>query len=441
MMERRVVVTGLGVASSLGNSIPEFWKACLRPNIQAQEIPALWRQFYSPKSMFWTPYNSVPSIDELGFKVFDRNLYDQATINFLYAATHAIGDAGLTLSEAAANPKSKYITEYTSGRVGVFAGTGVGGISTFIESYLHHIFKRIGNTFLLSDEMVELPHGKRFNPFACARFMPNSPASSVGILLSAKGRSRSFNYACASSTISIGEAFSSVSRGEIDCAIAGGTEYLVDPFGALFRSFDIAGLLTRSICDAGNCNRPFDEKRSGFLFAQGGSACLILESLEHAQARGAPIYAEIKSYSENFEAHSLMSIDPLGTAVELLLEDLLQKAGCHSQDVDYINSHGTGTIVSDKVEAEVIERLFGSRVAVNSSKSLLGHTFGASGALEALISCLSIKHNTLHPSLNIEFPIGRLNLVKEVTKQKVNTAISQSFGFGGHNAALLFMRY
>ncbi|MDD0976659.1 beta-ketoacyl-[acyl-carrier-protein] synthase family protein [Pseudomonas sp. TNT2022 ID681] len=428
------------MASSLGNVLETFWQECLEPTVQAAALPALWHAFFTPRSAYWMPYERVPGIDDLNFRLFDRNLYDQATVNFLYTATQAVENAGLALLEGAHSAKSKHIAGYPAGRVGVFVGTSVGGISTFIDSYLNHLLKRLGSTLELPGGEIQLPHGKRFNPFACARFMPNSPASSVGILLGAQGKARSFNYACASSTIAVGEAFNSVSRGEVDCAIAGGTEYLMDPYGAIFRSFDIAGILTRSTDGPQACNRPFDQHRSGLLYAQGASASLILEEREQALARGAPIYAEIKSYAENFEAHSLMSVDPSGEAIERLLHDLLGKVGYQPGDVDYINAHGTGTLTSDQVESEVIARMFGSRVAVNSSKSLLGHTFGASGALEAVISCLSIKHQILHPSLNAASPIADLNLVQQPLRQKVDTVISQNFGFGGHNAALLFAR-
>jgi 3-oxoacyl-[acyl-carrier-protein] synthase II len=212
-------------------------------------------------------------------------------------------------------------------------------------------------------------------------------------------------------------------------------EYLGDDYGGIFRAFDSAATLVRGDSPYQHC--PFDESRSGFLFSEGGAGALVLESRDHAEARGAPLIASIGGFSELFDPYSTMNMDPEGTRIEALERDLLSRCGVSPSMVDYINSHGTATVMNDQIQASVIERVFGDQVAVNSTKALTGHTLGACGAIEAAVTALSIYHQKTHGSPFLKNPIRPLNFVLNSGALRIRTAVSQSFAFGGHNAALL----
>jgi len=219
-----------------------------------------------------------------------------------------------------------------------------------------------------------------------------------------------------------------------------GAEYLGDPYGGIFRGFDIARTLASAGADLHRANRPFDRDRTGFLFAEGGAAVLVCEEAEAARRRGARPYAEITGYAETFDAHSIMSMDSSGTQIADMLAAAMQDAGCVPGDIDYVNAHGTGTAVNDEIESAVIERLFGHRPLVNATKSLTGHCIGASGGIEAAVTALSLAHQTTHACRNLEQPIRDLRFVRETGPCAIETAITQSFAFGGHNAAVVMRR-
>jgi 3-oxoacyl-[acyl-carrier-protein] synthase II len=227
----------------------------------------------------------------------------------------------------------------------------------------------------------------------------------------------------------------------VDLAVTGGSEYLYDEHGHIFRGFDVAGTLVQDYVDPESANRPFDEKRSGFLFSQGGAAVLVLEELEHARRRGATIIAEVIGYAESFDAHSMMSLAPGGEQIERMVHAAITDADLSPRDVDYVNAHGTGTKNNDQTEAEVIDRVFGKSVLINSTKSLLGHTIGASGAIEALVTALSLRDGTTHICKNLDTPLLGLNFVRSVEQHDLRVGLSQSFAFGGHNAAVVLRRY
>jgi 3-oxoacyl-[acyl-carrier-protein] synthase II len=220
----------------------------------------------------------------------------------------------------------------------------------------------------------------------------------------------------------------------------GGTEYLRDDTGGLFRGFDEAGTLSVYEGDPQYSNRPFDEDRSGFVFGEGGSGILVLEDYDKAIARDAKIYAEIKGYESFYDPYNIMVMEPEGKRITAMLEQLMHNGGIAPSNVEYVNAHGTGTGTNDKIEAEVIERLLGKTPLVNSSKSLLGHTLGACGALEAIITALSIETQMVHPSLNIDNPVVDISYAHSTQQHRISHAITQSFAFGGHNAALLMAK-
>ena len=275
------------------------------------------------------------------------------------------------------------------------------------------------------------------NPFSVAMAMPNGTAAVLGIRYGIRGRNAVNAGACAAGTIAVGHALRAIQSGEVNFALAGGVEYLVDPLGGAFRSFDVVQALVRAGDTPARANRPFDAARSGFLFAEGGGAVLVVEEREHALRRNAPIVAELAGYAETFDAYSVMMPEPSGVQVERMIRMALADAGMEPADIDYVNAHGTGTVVNDALEATVLNRVFGERPLVNSTKGLIGHTIGASGAIEAAVAALSIRDQTTHPCANLDNPIPGLRYVRESGPFPIRAALSESFAFGGHNAAVV----
>jgi 3-oxoacyl-[acyl-carrier-protein] synthase II len=247
--------------------------------------------------------------------------------------------------------------------------------------------------------------------------------------------------ACASGTTAVGNAFRSIRSGEIDMAFAGGAEFLADPYGGIFRGFDTAQTLVQADGDYHCANRPFDKKRSGFLFSGGGAAVMVLEEATHARRRGKSPIATVEAYSECCDAFTIMGMAPDGRQIEKMYQALFSSAGCVPEDIDYVNSHGTGTILNDETESIVIDNIFGKKPLVNSTKSLLGHTIGASGALETAVTALSIEDQLVHPCANLDDPIRDLNFVTNARQEhEIEWALNQSFGFGGHIAGLILKK-
>jgi len=449
-MSRRVVVTGLGITSSLGDDIPSFWRACLAGSGVAEPIPAEWREFAEFRSSIWAPL-ALPEFPEGLFSRVERTQHDPVTLLASACAARALGHGGLETRLADRRANTLAVQGVDAERFGVFVGTGVGGARSFMVNHLHQVLSvprqrlQAACESMGADEARERVRGvlalmdppARFNPFAVSMLMPNAPAAYAGIKLGLRGANETCAQACASGTIALGRAFRAIAEGRLDHALAGGSEYLDDPHGSIFQGFDICRALVRRCEPAAAANRPFDVERSGFLFAQGGAAMLLLESAEHAAARGAPVLAEVAGFAESFDAHSMMNPEPAGTAMEAMLRRLLAQAGRAPPDVGYVNTHGTGTQHNDACEAAVIERVFGRGAALNSTKSLLGHTIGASGAIEAAVTVLSLRDQRLHPSRNLEQPLAELDFVTRARDAELRLAVSQSFAFGGHNAALL----
>jgi 3-oxoacyl-[acyl-carrier-protein] synthase II len=373
----------------------------------------------------------------------------------LGAAREAIGRAGFTLTPAGERSRNFVLSGADSARTGVFFGTGLGGAITFLQNHTYHLLRKPRATLAayiekhedsddrdtLKDIVEQMTHGTRFNPFEVSMVMPNAPAAAIGIKYNLTGPNQTCCLACASGTVAVGNAFRAVRDGRVDVAVSGGCEYFADEHGHIFRSFDISGTLVREFADPQSANRPFDEKRSGFLFSQGGAAALVLEELEHAQRRGAPIMAEVIGFAETFDAHSMMSLAPGGKQIERMIRATLSDAGLSPDAVDYINAHGTGTKNNDEIEAGVIDRVFGKSVRVNSTKSLLGHTIGASGAFEAVVTALTLRDGMTHICKNLDTPLLDLNFVRHAERFDPQVGLSQSFAFGGHNAAVVMRRF
>jgi 3-oxoacyl-[acyl-carrier-protein] synthase II len=451
-MTRRVVVTGVGLVTGLGSDTEGVWRDCLAGRGVVAPIPQQWHAYASFRSCIWAPL-TLPDLSAR-FSRVERSQHDPVTLIACTAAAQALESAAVDTRLVDRRANAFELVGVDPGRCAVFVGTGVGGAHSFMENHAQHVLSRARERLMAlrgklcspsqRDELDAVlrasEHVQRFNPFVVSMLMPNAPAAYVGIKFRLRGPNAACAQACASGTVAVGRGFRAIADGEADLALVGGCEYLDDARGSIFQGFDVCRALVRDCDPPLRANRPFDAARSGFLFAQGGAAMLLLESAEHATARGARPLAEVAAFAESFDAHSMMSPEPSGEAMESMLRDLLRRAAIDPADVDYVNAHGTGTQSNDACEALVVERLFGRRVAVNSTKSLLGHTIGASGAIEAAVTTLSIRDQRLHPSLNLTDPIADLAFVTRAEERELRYAVSQSFAFGGHNAALLLAR-
>jgi len=453
-MKRRVVITGAGVISAIGVGVDEFWRHCLQAKSVVTPVPEQWLKYADLRSRLWSPLSNYDP-ESFGITRTEKLQLDPVSILAIGAAREAIERAGFSLSPAGDRLRNFVLSGIDSARTGVYLGTGIGGAHSFLHNHSHHLYQRARSELktyaekhapavdreILDNILALMVHGPRYNPFVVSMLMPNAPSAATAIRFSLTGPNVSYCVACASGTVAVGHAYRTVRDGHVDMAIAGGSEYLYDEHGHIFRGFDVAGTLIRDCTDPETANRPFDEKSSGFLFSQGGAAVLILEELEHAQQRGATIMAELIGYAETFDAYSMMSLAPGGKQIERMIHAAIADANLFPHDVDYINAHGTGTKNNDQTEAEVIDRVFGKSVLINSTKSLLGHTIGASGAIEALVTALSLRDGTTHICKNLDTPLLGLNFVRSVEQHDLRVGLSQSFAFGGHNAAVVLRRY
>jgi 3-oxoacyl-[acyl-carrier-protein] synthase II len=421
-LKRRVVITGAGVVSAIGVGVEAFWRSCLEGRSAVATIPPAWLEYAELRSRLWSP---LPEIDAeaLGIARTERLQLDPVALLALVASREALLNAGFSFAPAQRN-RTLTIAGEDPAHIGVFMGTGIGGASTFLRNHAIH-----------------LSHRPRYHPFVVSMLMPNAAGAAVANKFSFHGPNVTYCVACASGTVALGHAYRAVRDGQVALAVSGGAEFLHDEHGHIFRGFDVAGTLVRDCADPDAANRPFDEKRSGFLFSEGGAAVLVLEALDHALRRGAPVIAELAGFAETFDAYSMMSLAPEGGQIERMLRAGLADAGLDAAAVDYVNAHGTGTQNNDAIEAQVIRRVFSAAAAVNSTKSLLGHTIGASGAFEALVTALSLREGRTHVNRNLETPCCDLNFVRSTEVFAPQVGVSQSFAFGGHNAALVLRRY
>jgi 3-oxoacyl-[acyl-carrier-protein] synthase II len=311
-------------------------------------------------------------------------------------------------------------------RVGVIVGSGIGGLSTWEEQHRQLVEKG----------------PKRVSPFFIPMMIANMASGQISILTGAKGPNSTAVTACATGTNSIGDSFKMIQRGDADVMIAGGAEATISPMG-------VAGFCSMRAMSVRNddptkASRPFDIDRDGFVMGE-GSGVLILESLEHALKRGARIYGEVIGYGMSGDAHHMTDPDPEGAA--RCMKRAIRDAGIQPEEIDYVNAHGTSTPVGDKSETKAIKLAFGDaayKVAVSSTKSMTGHLLGAAGGVEAVASLLAIKNSLIPPTINIvnQDPECDLDYVPNVARQaNVNIAMSNSFGFGGHNATIIMKKY
>lgn len=410
MEKRRVVITGLGAVTPLGNTVEEFWRRLVAGESGMAPITA-----FDP-ALFTTHFAAeVKDFDAdtlIGRREARR--MDRFSHFALVAAREAIEDAAL--------PDDSAFRE----RVGSVLGTGIGGILTFWRE---------------SEKAAKNSTWAKTSPFFIPMLMANAAPAQISMQYGLRGPIFSTASACASANDAAIAAYNMIVHDEADAMVAGGTEACISPL-ALGGFASMKALSTRND-DPTRASRPFDKDRDGFVLAE-GCGILILEEFEHARARGAKMYAEMLGYGQSADAYNLVAPDPESHGVHLALSRALRKASLQTGDVDYINAHGTSTPLGDTAESQAIERVFGenaSKVAVSSTKSMHGHALGAAGGIEGVATALAVSRDMIPPTINYDVPDPecRLDYVPNVArKATVNVALSNGFGFGGHNSVLVF---
>lgn len=409
---KRVVVTGIGVVSPIGTGREAYWGA-LRAGVNG----------VAPITTFDASEFATQFAAEV--KDFDPTIYidkkeakrmDRFTQFAVAASTLAIADAHLDLAAVDLE------------RVGVVMGCGIGGIATLEEEHQKQLAKG----------------GMRVSPFLIPMMITNMASGQVSMHFGAKGPNYTVVTACASGTNAIGDAFKVIQRGDADIMFAGGTEASITPLG--FGGFCVMKAMSRRNDDPATASRPFDKNRDGFVMGE-GSGILILETLEHAVARGAKIYAEVKGYGMSSDAYHITTPAPGGEGAARSMKLAIKDAGITPEQIDYVNAHGTSTPYNDQFETMAIKSVFGDHaynLAVNSTKSMTGHLLGASGAVEAIAGLMAIEESFIHPTIN-QFEKDEeldLNYVPNVgIEREVNYFLSNSLGFGGHNATICFGKF
>ena len=406
------MVTGLGAVTPLGIGTEAYWQGLLAGRsgvspIEDFDCSAIATRIAAQVKDF-RPENYL---DRKEAKRMDRFAQFAAA-----ASKMAVADAALPINDE------------TRARVGVFIGSGIGGIATFEEQHR---------------KMMEGGLG-RVSPFFIPMMIANMGTGNVAKLLGAQGPSETAVTACATSTNSIGDAYLVIKRGEADAILAGGTEAAVVPIS--MAGFSNMKAMTTRNDDPEHASRPFDVGRDGFILGE-GSGILILEELETARSRGAKIYAEVIGYGMSNDAYDMVHPAPEGAGAARAMTAALKSACISADTVGYINAHGTSTPAGDVLEVQAIKSVFGSharRLAVSSTKSMTGHLLGAAGAVEAIATVLALQSGILPPTMNLETPDPQCDLdfiPNKAREQQVDIAVSNSFGFGGHNATLVFKRW
>jgi 3-oxoacyl-[acyl-carrier-protein] synthase II len=409
---KRVVITGMGLITSLGHTVEETWEALCQGRSGIGPISKFDASEY-PVTFAGEVRNFDPS-PYMDRKELRRN--DPFTHLAVAASHQALEQARLT------------ITRQLAPEVGVCIGSGVGGLITLHEQFA----------------VLHEKGPKRVSPFLIPMLMINAAPGMVSLLTGAQGPAWAAVSACATSGNAIGEAWETIRRGTVRAMLAGGAEKAVTPLG--MAAFANMHALSRRNADPQGASRPFDGERDGFVMGE-GAGILVLEDLEFALERGAPILAELVGYGSTADAYHITEPAPGGEGLVRAMEQALHCAEVRPEQVDYINAHGTSTPLNDATETQAIKTCFGEyayKVAISSTKSMLGHTFGAAGAIEAAISILSIVHGVMPPTINLEHPDPACDLdyiPNQARRGEVNVALSNSMGFGGHNACLVFKRY
>lgn len=412
-MKNRVVITGLGAVTPIGIGKEKFFEGLKSGKNGIGKITQFDATEYTSQIAGEVlDFNTEDFIDKKEAKRMDR--YTQFAIA---AAKLALADSKLDLDKTDRE------------KIGVIIGAGIGGMQT-----LHLQYEKLFDK-----------GPSRISPFFIPMMIANMAAGQVALELKVHGPTACVVTACASGTNSIGDAFIAVQRGEANIMFAGGTEAAISQ-GGVAGFAAMKALCTDHNDDPAHASRPFDKNRSGFVMGE-GAGIVMLESLEHAKARGAKIYAEIIGYSRNNDAYHITTPAPGGEYQAKCMQLAIDDAGIKPEEIDYINAHGTSTHFNDKGETEAIKKVFGEhayKLAVSSTKSMTGHMLGAAGGVEAIATVFAIEEGILPPTINYETPDEGLDLdyVPNQSREKnVNIAMSNSFGFGGHNACIIFKKF
>ena len=413
MSQRRAVITGLGAVTPLGESIPGIWENLLAGRSGIRKITR-----FDASGLPCQIAGEIPDFEPTRYidKKEARRLARSSQIA-LAAAMNAVEDSGL--------PATMPVPE----RSAVYFGTGIGGLDVYEDN-----------------NKVYLERGySRVNPFSLPGTIPNMAAFAIGRQFQCLGPNFTITTACATSTQALGEACELIRRDRADVVIAGGTEAMIRDF-ALVGFIAMRGLTSSFNDNPERASRPFDLNREGFVFSEGAGA-LTVEELEHARKRGAHIYAEIVGHAASSDGFHMAAPDPEGAGPTRAMQWALADANLNPADIDYINAHGTSTALNDSTETRAIKKVFGDQayeIPISSTKSMLGHAMGASGALEAIVCAQAIQHGWLPPTINYETPDPECDLdyVPNQPRQvSVDTTLSNSFGLGGQNACLVLKRY
>ena len=412
---KRVVVTGLGALTPIGNSAEEFWKNLVAGTSGAAPITRFDASKF--KTQFACEVKGYDPMDHFDRK--EARKLDPFTQYAMITSAEAVADAGL--SAETMNPD----------RIGVIWGSGIGGLRTF------------------QDECLAFGQGDgtpRFNPFFIPKMIADIASGQISIKYGFRGPNFTTVSACASSTNAIIDAFNYIRLGKADAIVPGGSEATV--FEAGVGGFNALKALSTNNENYSTASRPFDADRDGFVLGE-GSGALILEELEHAKARGAKIYAEVAGGGLSADAHHMTAPHPEGLGATNVMRTALEDAGMDASDIDYVNVHGTSTPLGDVAEAKAILNVFGEHaynLNISSTKSMTGHLLGAAGAVEAIACIMSIRENVVPPTINNVTPDPELDPKLNFTFNKaqhreVRAALSNTFGFGGHNTSAIFKKY
>ena len=416
---KRVVVTGLGALTPVGNTVPEFWENILKGVSGAGPITHFdASKFKTQFACEVKNFNVSDYIDRKEARKMD--LYTQYAVA---AAKEAIADAGFDVEKIDLN------------RIGVILGVGIGGIRTFEEE--------VGAYEHTKDNI-----GPKFNPFFIPKMIADIASGQISIMYGFHGPNYTTTSACASSSNAIADAFDQIRLGKANAIITGGAEAAI--FAPGVGGFNAMHALSTRNDDPTHASRPFSASRDGFVMGE-GAGILVLEELEHAKARGAKIYAELAGTGASGDAHHLTASHPEGLGAKLVMMNALEDAGMKPEDIDYINVHGTSTPVGDVSEVKAIKEVFGEhayKLNISSTKSMTGHLLGATGGVEAIACVLSVKNDIVPPTINHEegdndenFDYNLNFTFNTAQKRTVRAALSNTFGFGGHNACVIVKKY
>ncbi len=408
----RVVITGLGVITPLGNDLETFWNALLTGKSGVRRITQ-----FDPNDLPCQIAGEIQDFDPTDYLQAKHARRMSRVSQIIFAAAKlAMEDSRLAIPF----PKPE--------RVGVYFGTAIGGIERAVEGL--QVYRERGLA--------------RVNPFSLPSALPNMPAFHITSEFNALGPNSTIATACATGTQTVGEAAFAIRIGRADVIIAGSAEALIQDF--TFAGFSTMRALPTSFNDEPErASRPFDAKREGFVLSE-GAACLILENLDHARSRGAQIYAEIVGYASSSDAYNIALPDPDAKGAIRTMKWAIEDAGITPAQISYINAHGTSTLANDSAETLAIKSLFGEdayRIPISSTKSMIGHAMGASGAIETIVCALSLQRGLIHPTINYEYPDPELDLdyvPNHAREQSLDYAISNSFGLGGQNACIVLKR-